>query len=268
MKELGLHKLKNIGCPTSGVFPWPRIGTHALISTPWTSVVGPCAALYKQQSRKSRLGWRQQTLGKGTSGKRQVIWKVCQNYRWVLDPKCLSISSSPHFISLLWCPPGTFSPEEQGHTSNLLSSLDLLCLPYNLITNPLPVPFRGQGGISLLKQHKKKFLPFAEGLGCGSGCARHLFSCFSVQVLGRRSVPGKLLFPPVPSAQMMGYYCCHEALSSIPASLLPPSVTALWQCSGGELQGHQRCAMLTSLPELAADLPANKEKGKETWSWC
>lgn len=205
MKELGLHKLKTIGCPTSGVFSWPRIGTF--ISTPWTSGVGPCAALYKQQRRKSRLGWRQQTLGKGTSGKWQVIWKVCQNHRWVLDLKCLSISSSPHSASLLWCPPGTFNPEEEGHTSNLLSSLGFLCLPYNLITNPLPVPFRGQGGISLLKQHKKKFLPIAEGLGCGVWLCQTPFSAVS---------PCRFLAADQGSAVSSSAICSDDGLLRLP----------------------------------------------------
>lgn len=222
MKELGLHKLKNIGCPTSGVFSWPRIGTDALISTPWTSGVGPCAALYKQQRRKSRLGWRPQTLGKGTSGKRQVIWKVCQNYRWVLDPKCLSISSSPHSASLLWCPPGTFSPEEQGHTSNLLSSLDFLCLPSILITNPLPVPFRGQGGISLLKQHKKKFLPIAEGLGCGSGMPDTFSAASPCRFLAADQLQGSSCFL---QCHLLRWWAATAAMRDWPPSLsLPPTL--------------------------------------------
>lgn len=72
-----------------GIFSWPRIGTHAFIDTPWTSGEGPHAA-HTSSRRKSRLGWRQQNLSKGTNGKRQAICKVCQNQGWVFRPTVFS----------------------------------------------------------------------------------------------------------------------------------------------------------------------------------
>lgn len=171
----------------SGECFWPRIGTHAFINIPWTSGTVPHAGLHKQQRRKKQIGMEEQKLGKGTNGKRQVIWKVCQNHRWVLDSQCLTISSS-RSSSLPWYPPyQALSALSRIILFKSHDSLDFLCLPCNLITTQLLGAFRGQGGISLLKQHKKEFLPIAKGPGCGSGCTTHLAGCLSVQDLGCRS---------------------------------------------------------------------------------
>ena len=165
------------------------MGTHAFINIPRTSGTVPHAALYKQQRRKSRLGWKQQKPGKGTNGKRQVIGKGCQYHKWVLDLKCFTIFSSSRSASLSWYPAYQAVSALSRITFQISTgSPDLLCLPYNLITTPLLGVFRSQGGISLLKQHKKEFLPIAKGPGCGSGCASHLVNCLSsMQDLGCRS---------------------------------------------------------------------------------
>lgn len=135
-----------------------------------------------------------------------------------------------HLLKLMFCKsasvstiPGTFSPEDEDHTLNLLSSLDFLYLSCNFITTQLLAPLRGKGGISFLKHHKKEFLFIAEGPGYGSGCARRLFSCLSVQDPGCRSARGKLLFPPVPSAQTGWIATAAQRDSSLPS----PSLLAL-----------------------------------------
>jgi len=112
------------------------------------------------------------------------------------------------------------------------------CLPCDLTTTQLLAPCRGQRGFSLLK--KIKGIPsHCRRPGYGSGCARHLVSCLSVQDLGCRSAQGKLLFPPEPSAQTGGIATAAHGGGGGkgPLSLprLPPSAIAFWQYSDGEL---------------------------------
>lgn len=133
---------------------------------------------------------------------------------------------------------GTSSPKEQDHTLYLTSCLDVPCLPCDLTTTQLLAPCRGQRGFSLLK--KIKGIPsHCRRPGYGSGCARHLVSCLSVQDLGCRSAQGKLLFPPEPSAQTGGIATAAHGGGGGkgPLSLprLPPSAIAFWQYSDGEL---------------------------------
>lgn len=141
-------------------------------------------------------------------------------------------------------------------------------LPCDLITTQLRAPFRGQGGISLLKQHKRNSFPLQKIPGVESGCTRRLVDCLSGQDLGCRSVQGKLLFPPVPSAQTEWIAtAAHGGLFflSLSASLPFPSLCHSFPAIFWSSTTPRTPKMYTfpSLPRLVGESPANKGKEKE-----
>ena len=105
--------------------------------------------------------------------------------------------------------------------------------PYH---NSITSAFRGQGGISLLKQHTKEFLHLAEGPGCGSACARPLIGASPY-----RSAKGSCRFLQRHLFQQGAWLLLPvRVLPSFPlphppSSTTPPHLIAFWQCSGGEL---------------------------------
>ena len=228
---------------------------------------------YISSRRKSRPGWRQQNLGKGTNGKRQVICEVCQNQGWVLDPECSAISSSA--ASLPWHPwYRHFQPQGAGSyfISHKLSRFSLP--PLWPDHNPTISPMQRTEGIFTFKEDKRNSFPLQKAWVwiwlCQAPCQLPLCAGSWLQICTREAAVSSRAI----CSNRRDCYCCPrwgwgEGSSLSPSSPSSPSLChsflaiLWWRTTPRTL----KMCTFTSLPGLVADSPANKGKEKEGNSW-